>query len=108
MGLMHLCSYQRIKFFLPLYIMNTTLVITAIVSAIVSGFFVYLDAKLFDNPKPKTTYLKVMFLVSSVATAAVYFMGGAKVSQLGGQAPRIGTSLVSGINEEILSGMPGF
>ena len=93
--------------------MNTSIVITSILSGIVTWIFMYLDARLFDTPKSKFTYFKGVSFVACLAGLIVYFMGAPKF-QIGGAAAaaaiptHIGTSLVQGIGEEVLTGMPNF
>lgn len=99
------------------------MLVTALVSGLITWLFMYLDARLFDTPKSKFTYFKGITFVSSLAAAIVYFMGSPRLPQIGGgstgsmhpsmgtgfpMAPRSGTALVQGLNEEILTGVPSF
>jgi len=64
----------------------------------------YIDSKLFDEPKRKSTYFKNMVLCGGLSAGVVYCLSG-KVDL----SPKTGgSSLVNGINEEILTGMPPF
>ena len=98
--------------------MNTSVVVTAIVSALVTWIFMYLDSRLFDTPKSKLAYFKGMSFVALVSATIVYFMGSPSLPQLGGgpsghAGPLMtnsghGTAMVQGINEEIFTGIPAF
>lgn len=112
--------------------MNTSVAITAIVSALVAWAFMYLDSRLFDTPKSKFTYFKGMAFSAALGATIVYFMGSPRISasQLGGGAAAAagvaapmgamthvpashvanGTAVVQGpgIREEIFSGLPPF
>lgn len=87
------------------------MVITAIVSALITWIFMYLDARLFDTPKSKFTYIKGMGYVAAVSASIVYFMGSPTLPQIGG-TPNIGemqgTALVHGLNQEMFTGLPSF
>ena len=88
--------------------MNSALLVS-VLTMFVTLVFMYLDSKLLDNPKSKFTYLKNMILVGGISYAIVYFMGNPSVpSQLGGNAPYCATSVISSINEEIMTGLPNF
>lgn len=100
--------------------MNTSVIITAIVSALVTWVFMYLDARLFDTPKSKFVYFKGMSFVAALSATIVYFMGSPPLPQIGGgTVPSTssvmggantgqGTALVQGINQEMFTGMPNF
>lgn len=92
--------------------MNNSVLITAVVSALITWAFMYLDARLFDTPKSKLAYLKGMSFVSALSATIVYFMGSPSLPQIGGSAPTAvatqGTALVQGINQEMFTGMPAF
>ena len=84
------------------------MVITAFVAGLVTWLFMYLDARLFDSPKSKFTYVKGIVFVASVSASIVYFMGGNNKQMAGPNTVSMGTSQVAGIGEEILTGMPNF
>lgn len=90
--------------------MNTSIVVTAIVSALTTWLFMYLDARLFDTPKSKLAYFKGMIFVAALSATIVYFMGSPSLPVLAsGAAAAVGqqgTALVQG--EEIFIGMPTF
>lgn len=94
--------------------MNLSIVLVSVLAGLVTWVFMYLDARLFDTPKSKFTYFKGIVFVAAVAGLTVYFMGPSRVQVgglggLGGPAlQHAGTTLVSGIGEEILTGMPNF
>lgn len=98
--------------------MNNSIVITAVVSALVTWVFMYIDSRLFDTPKTKLSYVKGMSFVAAVGATIVYFMGSPALPQVGGSALGAGsgvgagmtqgTALVQGINQEMFTGMPAF
>lgn len=92
-----------------------SIVVTAVVSAIVTWLFMYLDARLFDTPKTKFAYFKGMAFTAGLGATIVYFMGSPSLPQIGGSnVPSLannvgqGTALVSGIGQEMFTGMPRF
>lgn len=96
-----------------------SIVITAVVSALVTWVFMYLDARLFDTPKSKLAYFKGMGFVGGLSATIVYFMGSPSLPQIGGAVTAAGTctgptsinqgtALVQGINQEMFTGMPEF
>ena len=96
---------------------SNSIVITAIVSALVTWLFMYIDARLFDTPKSKFTYIKGMSFVAALGATIVYFMGSPTLPQVGAGAVGAvgavgaaahGTALVQGLNQEMFTGMPGF
>jgi hypothetical protein len=91
--------------------MNTSIAITAVVSALVTWLFMYLDARLFDTPKTKLTYFKGMSFVAALSATIVYFMGNTQ--HVGGavrSAINNSTAVVQGpgFNEDIFTGLPPF
>lgn len=102
--------------------MNNSIVITAVVSALVTWVFMYIDSRLFDTPKTKLSYVKGMSFVAAVGATIVYFMGSPALPQVGvgvgvgvgagsgavGGGMTQGTALVQGINQEMFTGMPAF
>jgi hypothetical protein len=89
--------------------MNSPVVITAIVAALVTWIFMYLDARLFDTPKTKFTYFKGMAFVAALAGTVVHFMGtGATAGPINVSPMAQGTALVNGLNQEMFTGMPTF
>jgi hypothetical protein len=97
-----------------------SVIITAVVSALVTWVFMYVDARLFDTPKSKLAYLKGMSYVGALSATIVYFMGSPPLPQIGGAvaagtctgmgSPLVaqGTAVVQGINQEMFTGMPTF
>jgi hypothetical protein len=86
------------------------MVISAVIAGLITWLFMYIDARLFDTPKSKFTYVKGIVFVGSVAALIVYFMGSGR-TQTGGGSVRpvnMGTSMLQGIGEEILTGIPNF
>ena len=100
--------------------MNSALIVS-VLSAATTMLFMYLDTKIFDNPKTKFTYLKNMMLIAGISYAIVYFMGSPVLPQIGGGAlagaaltasasvaPEVSTSLMTDIGQEMMTGMPNF
>jgi len=93
-------------------------ILIAIGVALVTGLFLYLDSRLFDKPKKKAVYLKVIFLNITVVLATVYLLewlsptshvkdvvGGAGVPKIMSSSP---TVAVPQIGEEMISGEAPF
>ena len=55
--------------------MNKYVVITTIVAGLITWLFMYIDARLFDTPKTKFTYVKGITFVMALVGTIVYFMG---------------------------------
>lgn len=84
--------------------------IYGLLAAIITWFFMYLDTKLFDNPKTRATYVKNMLFVGCLVGFGIVLLGEDKFDQLlgfNGQVGR-GAGFVHGINEEIMTGLPNF
>ena len=97
--------------------MNTSIVVTSVISGLITWLFMYIDSRIFDTPKTKLTYFKGIFFVSLVSATIVYFMGSPSIPslpQMGGISTggygqlNQGTALVQGINQEMFTGMPSF
>ena len=98
--------------------MNTSIVVTSIISGLTTWLFMYIDSRIFDTPKTKLTYFKGILFVSLVSATIVYFMGSPSIPslpQMGGipmsggiGQGNQGTALVQGINQEMFTGMPSF
>jgi hypothetical protein len=90
--------------------MNKYIVLTAIVAGLVTWLFMYIDARLFDTPKTKFTYVKGVTFVSALVGTIVYFMGTGTFAsaQVGGTAlpvaPPSGVATVG----DMLTGLPPF
>ena len=78
--------------------------VVGILAALSASVFMYLDSKLFDEEKRKSTYFKNMVLCGGIAASTLYFLHGNSHSNLSTNSK----SLVGGINEEILTGIPNF
>ena len=83
-----------------------SLTVVGVITAFVVIVAMYIDSKLFDEPKSKLTYIKNIILCIGVATGAVQLFGSASADISGSIAGS--KSLISGINEEILTGVPDF
>jgi hypothetical protein len=56
---------------------KTSVWLSALIAGIITWIFVYLDAKLFDNPKSKLVYFKSIVFVAGMVGLVVYFLTGA-------------------------------
>lgn len=83
-----------------------SLILVGAITAFVVMVVMYIDSKLFDEPKSKLTYIKNIILCVGVATGAVKLFGSTGTDISGSIAGS--KSLISGINEEILTGVPDF
>jgi hypothetical protein len=85
-------------------------IFVGIASAIIMGLFMYIDSRLFDLKKDKLTYIKNMLLTGLISGLCVYFTNGGltTLSQTTNSAQLGGSAIVSGINQEILTGIPTF
>lgn len=99
--------------------MNKHVVFAAIISGIVTWLFMYVDAKLFDDPKSKFTYFKGIVFTSSLVGLVVYFMTGHISKELPGINQSLMTSqpsldvgqsggMSSAIGDSFCGGMPPF
>lgn len=85
--------------------------IVAVVAAILTLFVMYLDSKLFDDPKSKSTYAKNMLFVAGLCALLTHILSGNSgfFKQVGGAAGSVAeTSVINGIGQEILTGMAPF
>lgn len=110
-----------------------SIIVSSIVAAISGGFMAFLDTKIFDNPKPRATYIKIMVMCALIAGVLVYAMGGgisvikdfswlspqqatgggsSVINEITGHAgnvmPAHTTTMLNGINQSILTGIPNF
>jgi len=86
------------------------MVLAAIAAGLTTWFFMYLDARLFDTPKSKLTYVKGITFVSGLVAFIVHFLYDGQVVQSGGGSPMYGTTMIplAGGAEEVLTGLPTF
>jgi len=77
------------------------ILIYSLLGAFLALFLMYLDTKIGDNPKTKTTYLKGMAM-SAVITALVIWLAG--VDKL----PGFGSKYIPAVDDEIFTGLPEF
>jgi hypothetical protein len=89
-----------------------TSLVYGLIAGVITWFFMYLDSRLFDNPKTKGTYWKNVIFVTLLVTLGIRALGESKFneafgfSQLTGGAVDIG--YLDGLGEEILTGKPNF
>jgi hypothetical protein len=93
--------------------MNKYVVLTTIVAGLVTWLFMYIDARLFDTPKTKFTYVKGITFVMALVGTIVYFMGSASAgSQFGGNSIARGVPVASPSGmvsvDDMLTGLPPF
>ena len=82
--------------------MNYTPLGYAILASFLALALMYIDTKLFDNPKTKSNYVRGMLMVGVIVWIVVYFL------EKGGFSSGESSSFMPGINEEILTGPPNF
>lgn len=83
--------------------MNWKHIIYSIIASLLGLLFMYIDTKLLDNPKSKTTYVKGMSMVGIITWILLYFMDGGFFTRSPTQ-----TQFLPGLNEEIIIGPPDF
>jgi hypothetical protein len=88
-------------------------IIYGLIAAVIAWFFMYLDTRLLDNPKTKTTYIKNMMLIGGIVGFGVHLIGEDTFKDsFGGQGGSGGSghksSYLSDYGEEMLTGNPDF
>ena len=85
-------------------------IVVGVVCAIVAMIGMYLEARLFDNPKDKVTYAKNMVLVGSISASIVHFMGSPDIIKAGSILAASAAPAVSSTfnGEQMLRGFPKF
>jgi len=81
-----------------------------ILGAFLALVIAWLDTKILDNPKKKSTYLKNMLLAGLVTAGIVAFIGENNLGHktLIGGGSTIGMTYLPTIKEEIITGPPNF
>lgn len=91
--------------------------LVALIAFIIAVLLVYIEARLFDQPRDVTTYIKVGALVALVSGTVVYLMGSPKLPriQVGGDngssnlvTDSTNVSVVDSLNEEMMTGNANF
>ena len=86
--------------------------IYGILAALITGFFMYLDSRLLDNPKTKATYWKDMLFVGLLVGGGIRLLGEEQFDQLMGfqyfNPGSNGGSYMNELGEEIMTGIPHF
>ena len=77
-----------------------------LVAAIIAFVFMYLDSKIFDTEKPKSTYFKNMFLVGFVVWLIVFMLDLDSTTELPFSQEEI--KFIPEIGQRMLSGQPDF
>lgn len=80
--------------------MNYSLILYSVLAAILALVLMYLDTKILDNPKTKSTYVKGMIMTGLITGLIIYFIGSDGLSS--------STQYMPALNEEILTGPPNF
>lgn len=91
-------------------------IIIAIGVSILTGLFLYLDSRLFDRPKKKLTYIKVMLMNIVIVLSTIYILtwlsptnSVKNVVQMGGQSKIEGSVVdIKEIGEQMLGGEAPF
>jgi hypothetical protein len=84
-----------------LYMAISPIIVYALLGALLALFLMYLDTKISDSPKTKTTYLKGMSMAAVITAFAVWLAG---VDTL----PGFGSKYLPAVDDEIFTGMPDF
>lgn len=84
-----------------------------VAAAFLALMLMWLDTKLLDNYKEKSTYIKSMLMVGVITALIVYFIGennigSFKMSGGGSSSSQFGVSYLPSIREEIMTGPPNF
>lgn len=87
-------------------------IVYGVLAALITWIAMYLDNKLFDSPKTKSTYFKNMLFVGCLVGFGIYLIGESKFEKtvgfgFGGLQTGRG-SYLGGIHEEIMTGTPDF
>lgn len=87
-------------------------IVYGILAALITSVAMYLDSKLFDSPKTKSTYFKNMLFVGCLVGFGIYLIGETKFEKtvgFGFRTPQGGRGgYLGGIREEIMTGVPDF
>jgi ABC-type Fe3+-siderophore transport system permease subunit len=81
--------------------MFSPIIIYALLGAFLALVLMYLDTKIGDNPKTKSTYLKGM-AASGIITAFIIWLAGVDT------LPGFGSKYLPAVDDEIFTGMPDF
>lgn len=77
------------------------ILIYALLGAFLALVLMYLDTKIGDNPKTRSTYLKGMTMGAFISGFTVYLAGVDKL-------PGFGSKYLPAVDDEIFTGMPDF
>jgi hypothetical protein len=83
----------------------------ALMGAFLTLIAMWIDTKLFDNPKTRSTYIKGMFATAISTAIIISFIGEKNLGHTkmrGGGANTVGLSYIPSIKEEIITGPPNF
>jgi hypothetical protein len=86
-------------------------IIYGVIAGLITWFFMYLDEKLLDNHKTKSTYWKNIIFVALLVGLGIRVLGEEKFDQAFGFANFTGGgqgSYLDGLGEEIMTGTPNF
>lgn len=86
-----------------------TSIIFGVLAALIVFVFMYIDSKLFDEPKTKLTYFKNMLLTGAIVGGGIYLLGeSAFESALNFNKNANSSTYMSEYGEEIMTGNPQF
>ena len=96
--------------------MNTYVIISSVLAGIITWIMMYIDARLFDTPKTKFTYVKGISFVTLLVGTIVYFMGEGVGVQIGGSSSAVAGPVSSNMlppisslgADDMLTGLPPF
>jgi len=80
----------------------SAIIIYSLLAAFLALVLMYLDTKIGDNPKTKTTYLKGMAMTAAITAFIVYLAGIDTVPGLSG------SKYLPSVDDDIFTGMPDF
>ena len=84
----------------------SSLYLYPLLAAIVAFVFMYIDARIFDNKKTKTTYVKNTLLVGFIVWVIMFILDIDSTKQLPFLDEQV--KIIPEIGERMLSGLPDF
>ncbi len=84
-----------------------TSIIYGLFASLVCFVLMYLDSKLFDEPRTKTTYLKNMAMVGGIIAFGIHSIGEANFNKAIGMSSS-NVTLMGDLGEQIATGEPNF
>lgn len=84
-----------------------TSIIYGFLASLIVFIFMYLDTKLMDNPKTKTTYFKNMLLMGSIIAFGINMIGESNFNKAIGLISE-NVHMMNNYGEKIATGEPNF